>query len=60
VIADAIESMQEKVHKDRHAIQKITDDKLMHLHLLLIDSEARANLWAIKMILTFVMMFAKK
>jgi len=52
--------MQEKVHKDRHAIQKITDDKLMHLHLLLIDSEARANLWAIKMILTFVMMFAKK
>jgi len=60
VIADAIESMQEKVRRDRHAIQRITDDKLMHLHLLLIDSEARTNLWVIKMILTFMMLYAKK
>jgi len=60
VTADAIESIQEKVYKDWHAIQRITDDRLMHLHLLLINSEARANLWVIKMILTFVVLSAKK
>jgi len=43
VVTYGIESIQEEVHEDRHAIQRIPDDELMDLHLLLIDSEARVK-----------------